>query len=184
MARRRSESSFLSDAEKLARREMLNELVTAALERLETGEGWREWLISRHLHGDSLTPANNALAAFQSPGQVVGGYRFWGGVKKGKTADAVLIGRTFWPVAHWSSGRFGDDVRAVLVKLGTVAPDRDYCEELARSWSDLPNTVDALRSYVETMAARLDEAAGPVLESAPVDDAEPAYDYSGGDIPF
>lgn len=184
MARRRSEKSFLSDADKAARREMLAELVTASLERLETGEGWREFLISRALHGDSLTQANAALAAFQQPGEIVASKRFWLTIPAGRKHNCVLIGKAFWPAANWSSRYMNPATHAALMALADhVNPDPARCEELASEWRKMANTVAALQSFAFAFEAELNAAAGPVLEFEP-EPEDAVTEFKSDPIPF
>jgi len=168
MARYRSEASFLSDADKAARREMLNELLTASLEALETGQGIARFLVARALHGGSLTPANTALAAFQQPGEIVADKRFWQTIPKGRRANCVLIGKAFWPAANWSSRYFNPSTHDALMELADhVGPDTARSEELAREWQKVANTVSALQSFVFAFEDELSDAAGPVLDCEP-----------------
>jgi hypothetical protein len=190
MARRRSEKSFRSDADKAAARRMLREMETAALERLETGDGLRNWLIARSLHGgfDCITPANAAVAAFQKPGDFVAKKPFWGSIPKGITADCVLIGRTYWPDAAWSASRMGQETQRYLMERAHhVDPDPERCERLADSWAKVANTVGALQSFVFAYGDELDVAAGPLITwedvQVRVNNAEPAETVSDG-IPF
>jgi hypothetical protein len=189
MARYRKVDSYLSDEQKAARRAALGDLVTAALERLEDADGWRQYLISETIYQDRagfktglvLTPLNLALAAMQAPGQAIGPYQAFP-VRKGMRSDTVIVGRTFWPRAVWRTGQFAG-LHEDLIPAALPDPCPEKCEEIARLWSDLPNTAAALADFVALNAGRLEDAAGPGIETVrPPNAAE--YVFDGSDIPF
>lgn len=190
MARYRRKDTYLSDEQKAERRAMLTELVAASLERLEDGDGWRQFILSSAIYEGSagfktgllLTPLNLALVAMQAPGQAVGPYSAFP-VRKGMRSDTVIVGKAFWPRAVWRSGQFPASRDDGLVPEALPDPDPDACEEIARLWSDLPNTAAALADFMALNNDRLCDAAGPAVPVAP----KPRPALVGGrdaDIPF
>jgi hypothetical protein len=115
-----------------------------------------QWLISRHIHGETQTPANTALAALQAPGQLVGTYQQWcrQGLKpgKGQVSDLVLTGRTFWPVAAWSASSHNVEMP------GLPKPDAEHCAKLAAQWLAWPDhSTEGLNAWIEETRPELVE---------------------------
>lgn len=159
-----------TEAEKRELREYHRETLDAALARLGTAEGMSAFLISRHIHGTSLTPANTALAALQAPNELVGTYPAWAsrGLKpqKGRKAELVLTGKTFWPEAAWKAEGW-----AITMPM-LPCPDGEHCARLAALWLSWPEqTAPGLTEWIETTRPEL-------IEGDPV----PAG--NGPEIPF
>lgn len=147
---------YRTDAEKKEARESHRELLDLALEALTEPHGMSAWLVSRHIHGDTQTPGNIALAALQAPGQLVGTYAQWSrtGLKprKGQTAELVLTGKTFWPVAAWTSRGHNVEMPPLPV------PDAGHCSRLAESWATWPtHSTEGLEEWIRQTRPELIE---------------------------
>lgn len=137
-------------------REAHKALLDESLEALATPAGMSAFLVSREIHGDSLTAGNVALAAFQAPGQLVGTRAHWKreGMKlrKGQGHNLRLTGRSFWPAPAWTLESFGGEMPELPV------PDAGHCETLARSWAEWPDhSVSGLSGWIADTSPALIE---------------------------
>lgn len=109
-SKRRPLKSFSTAAEKRAARDEHAARLRLACEQLTERNGFDTWVEAMALN-PALTPLNAALAALQTPGEIVGtstawkrqGYR----VRKGERAAGRITGKGFWPLAYFTAEQAG-----------------------------------------------------------------------------
>ncbi len=130
------ENRPLSDEERAERRRQDRETAQKAIERLQSSDGWQEWLSSRQ-HFRSYSFANQCLIAMQKPAATrVAGFRAW--LKLGyvvaKGEKAIRIWVPITPSKHqleeWqNAGAKREEKPRTYFKLGPVF-DRSQVGEL------------------------------------------------------
>lgn len=181
------------EQQKRERRDYLRDLQWRALERMDTADGWADFLVARYLNGrraadpnsirNGQTPLNCAMIALQNPGRRVYTVSELGSDARGRTFNNWTVGRGYSPTFTIA----GDPEPELPV------PDLGECERFAREWTNDPGegragkrNGKAFRRFCEAREAELDKATGdpvPVVNEEvrmPESSAPPA----SSDIPF
>jgi hypothetical protein len=130
---RRPLKSFATADEKRARRLEHAERIREAVARLQSPDGFADWLQSLELNPD-VSALNAALIALQCPGEIAGTAAFWKRngymIRKGARAAGYITGPNFYPRAIFSAEDAGADDLAGMIPEGVTDVDETALEML------------------------------------------------------